>query len=325
MRSMAVRCLFALLVFSVAAGPVLAAGEAATPSENVAKVNDATITRAEFDRELQFLLQQYMVRGMSVEGDQLDKIRKSLLDTLVGKELLLQKTREAGVKVDPAQVKERMAMMKDRFGGEERYRQGLESMNLTEEGLAEKLEQSLAVEKFVDDNIAGKVSVSEDEMKEFYDSHLDAFKVEEQVHARHILVKVDDGADEATKKAAREKIDGINKELHEGKDFAELAKENSDCPSSQKGGDLGFFGRNQMVKPFEDAAFATEPGQMSDVVETPFGYHIIKVEEKKPAHTISFNEVRPRLQKYLRAEKVKSEIDSYVQGLKTGARIETYL
>jgi peptidyl-prolyl cis-trans isomerase C len=110
----------------------------------------------------------------------------------------------------------------------------------------------------------------------------------EQVHARHILVKVDPKADATQKAAARKKIEDIQKQLKNGEDFSELAKKASDCPSNAKGGDVGYFGRGQMVKPFEDAAFSLKPGEVSGIVETEFGLHLIKVMDKKPEKIMDY-------------------------------------
>ena len=120
------------------------------------------------------------------------------------------------------------------------------------------------------------IAVSEADARAYFDAHPDEFKMPERVHASHILVKVDPNASDASKAESRKKLEGIKARLDGGEDFAKLAEENSDCPSSAKGGDLGFFTRGQMVAPFEEAAFALNPGDTSDVVETRFGFHLIK-------------------------------------------------
>ena len=104
-----------------------------------------------------------------------------------------------------------------------------------------------------------------------------------------------------------------------------LAREYSEGPSSVKGGDLGYFGRGQMVKPFEDVAFALEIGELSDVVETRFGYHLIKVTGKKPETVIAYADIKERLQQYLKDEKVQQEVNAYVEDLKTKAKVEKFL
>ena len=116
----------------------------------------------------------------------------------------------------------------------------------------------------------------------------------------------------------------IKQRLKAGHDFAALAKEFSQGPSSTKGGDLGYFARGQMVTPFEDAAFSLKPGEVSDIVETKFGYHIIKVVDKKPETTISYDEVRERLGLYLKGEKTKKEIRIYVKRLEDNANVERF-
>ena len=111
----------------------------------------------------------------------------------------------------------------------------------------------------------------------------------------------------------------------QGADFAETAKAQSEGPSKDQGGDLGYFGRGQMVKPFEDAAFALEPGKVSDVVETPFGYHLIRVSDKKPETVVSYDEVKERLANFLKNQKVQREMTQYVDELKASAKIERFL
>jgi peptidyl-prolyl cis-trans isomerase D len=143
------------------------------------------------------------------------------------------------------------------------------------------------------------------QVQAYYDEHVaDRFTSEEKVRARHILVKTDAGADDAKKAEARKKAEGLLARAKGGADFAELARKQSDDPgSATKGGDLGLFSRGQMVPPFEAAAFALEPGQLSEVVESPFGFHVIKVEEKKPAGARPLAEVRDEIVKTLTDER----------------------
>lgn len=154
-------------------------------------------------------------------------------------------------------------------------------------------------------DFAAMATPTDEQIQRYYDEHVaDRFTEEEQVRARHILVKVDSDADEATKAEARKEADDVLAKLRAGGDFAELAKSSSDDPgSAAKGGDLGFFGRGQMVPPFEAAAFALEPGALSEVVESPFGFHVIRVEEKKPGGARPLAEVRDEIAKTVTEER----------------------
>jgi peptidyl-prolyl cis-trans isomerase C len=187
------------------------------------------------------------------------------------------------------------------------------------------MKRGIAIEQLVDEEIVRKINVSDKEVKEYYDANLEKFKQPEQVKASHILIKVDPKADESGKAEARKQIEMIQKKVKKGEDFEALAKEYSGCPSSTKGGDLGYFGRGQMVKPFEDAAFALEPGQVSNIVETRFGYHLIKVIEKKPPTTMSFDEVKERIQRYLKQQRIREKVLAYVEELRGKAKVETFL
>ena len=149
-----------------------------------------------------------------------------------------------------------------------------------------------------------KVEVTEEEIKGYYEANKETeFKEGEQVKARHILIKVPSGASDEEKKKLREKAEKILKEIKSGADFAEMARKYSeDEATKDKGGDLGWFGRGRMVKEFEDVAFSLKPGQVSDVVETVYGYHIIKVEDKKPERIKPLEEVRDEIRGKLAKE-----------------------
>lgn len=183
---------------------------------------------------------------------------------------------------------------------------------------------SLNYLQFVPERYLEKVTFQDDELEKYYRRHLDQFEVLEKVKASHILVKVDPGADEKTKEERRIFAEGILEEIREGQDFGELARTKSDdTTSAVNGGSLGYFSRGSMVQSFEDAAFSMKPGDISDLVETPFGYHIIKVEEYTESGVRSLDEAIEEVKEGLRMEKAKqmafeSAMDAFNMNRKTG-------
>jgi peptidyl-prolyl cis-trans isomerase C len=173
--------------------------------------------------------------------------------------------------------------------------------------------------------IAQKITVPDAEMKSYYDAHHDEFRTPETVKARHILVKLENTATEDEKKKAREKVELYLKKIRDGEDFAKLASEVSDDPGSKaRGGDLGFFPRGRMVKPFEDAAFALKPGDVSGIVETQFGFHIIRVEERKEPAVESFDAVKERLRQMLTQDRTRNEVNEFIDKAMKDAKTEFF-
>jgi peptidyl-prolyl cis-trans isomerase C len=198
-------------------------------------------------------------------------------------------------------------------------------MKISEATLKSQMRKNMAIQQFIDKEFVQKINVPEKEVKAFYVSQPDSFKEPEQVRARHILIKVDPGTDESKKAEARKKLKGIHNRLKKGEDFEALAKEFSEGPSGARGGDLGYFSRGQMVKPFEEVAFGLSPGKMSNIVETQFGYHLIKVVDKKPEGIVSFEEVKDRLIQYLKQQKVQEQVTLKIEKLKEKAKVERFL
>jgi peptidyl-prolyl cis-trans isomerase D len=156
-----------------------------------------------------------------------------------------------------------------------------------------------------------KVQVADDEVKREYDGHRDQYERPEQRHARHILLKVPAGAAEADVRAVRDLASSVLARAQKGEDFAALARSLSqDTGSAAQGGDLGWFGRGAMVKPFDDAAFSTTPGQFAPVVQTEFGFHVLQVLEARPAGTTSFDEVKDSIRRRLELERAQERAAS---------------
>ncbi|HEY5975636.1 MAG TPA: peptidylprolyl isomerase [Geobacteraceae bacterium] len=294
------------------------------PQAPVAKIGTAVITRAELDRAIKVLISQNrLTAGTTPEAKK--QSETTALDQLIAAEILYQ----AGLKNPPAdldkQVDFKMSQGKARFAKPEEYEAALKSADLNEKELAEITRKDVVISSFVEREIAGKIKVSDDEIKKFYNENKDKFSQEAQVRASHILCGFDAKATDEEKKKAKEKAAGLLKEVKGGKDFAELAKANSTCPSSAQGGDLGYFGKGQMVPPFEQAAFALKPGEVSDVVETQFGYHIIKLTDKKEAQTVKLDEVKEKIESYLKNQKVQKAVMDFVTEQRAKVKIEKTL
>lgn len=175
--------------------------------------------------------------------------------------------------------------------------------------------------------LADTAAVADEEAQSYYNAHKEEFKVEEEVLARHLLVRVPEDAPEEEVKAAMEKIDAARKELESGEKFTDVAEKYTEDPSgTQTGGALGWFGRGRMVKPFEDAAFALEKGAVSEPVRTQFGFHLIEVEDKKSAHYRDFAEVREEIRQNiaegLAAETVQDRLDQALEMLLVGDTLQ---
>ena len=184
---------------------------------------------------------------------------------------------------------------------------------------------NLLASLYIRQEVLGKISIPEEDLKKYYESHKDEFKTPEMVSVRHILVKVDQSAPEKDKKAAKKKAESILKKIKSGEDFAKLAAEVSDDPGSkQKGGELGFFPRGRMVKPFEDAAFALKPGQVSGLVTTQYGYHIIKLDERKAAGIQPFDDVKESIRQKLIQDQTKSKVAAFIEKAMKDARAEIH-
>jgi peptidyl-prolyl cis-trans isomerase C len=296
-----------------------------TKGDKAAVVNGVVITKAEFDVEYNRALEQLKRSGRFPGVSELEQLREQILENLIARELLLQECRKMEIKADQNEVDEQLGQLKGRFSSEAEFKSALSEMDITEETLRTQIERDMSIRRLLDKQVVEKIVVSAAETKTYYDNNPDAFKVPEKVRASHILIKVDAQADEAEKAKARKEIESIQRKLQKGEDFAALAKEFSEGPSGPEGGDLGYFGRGQMVKPFEDAAFSLKNGEISDRVETRFGYHLIKVTDRQTESTMAYKEIQEKLGNYLKQEKIKTEVQSYIENLKKSAKIERYL
>jgi peptidyl-prolyl cis-trans isomerase C len=288
--------------------------------EVVARVNGESVTKVEFERAIAAIEAR---AGGPVPPEQRDQIFRGILDQVVSYKLLVQESHSRKVEASDAEIDERVQQIQGQFPNEAAFKQMLTTRQTTLEQLRTDARQDIAVQKMIDAEVSPKAAVKPEQLADFYAKNPDQFKQPERVHASHILIGVPRGADAATKAQAKAKAEQVLKDVKAGKDFATLAKENSQDPgSAPNGGDLGFFQQGQMVGPFNDAAFSLAPGTVSDLVETEFGFHIIKVAEKQPPRTVALEDVKPQLEQFLLERNRQEQTDAFVKGLRSKGTIE---
>jgi peptidyl-prolyl cis-trans isomerase C len=282
----------------------------------VARVNGEDVAKSDFDRMLK---QMEMQAGQSVPENRRDEIYRAVLDQLVTYTALVQETRARGVKVSDEEAKQvsdaKLAELRKQMPDDAAFKKALAERNMTVDRLRADIRKDLAINKMMEAELASAPAVTDADVKDFYDKNPDEFT---GVRASHILIKPD-GFDETSKKKARTAIDDVLKQAKAGTDFGELAKKHSSDGSAQQGGDLGFFTKGRMVPEFSNAAFKLQPGQISDVVETQFGYHIIKVTERKD---VPITEASDKIRAFLANKKRDDQQQAFVASIKNKSKIE---
>jgi peptidyl-prolyl cis-trans isomerase C len=280
----------------------------------LAKVNGEPVNKSDFDR----LVKSMELGNGPIPTERRDEVLRGALDQLVTYTVMKQEAASRKIPVTDAEVEGRIKEMQGQFPSEAEFQKALAARNMTPEQFRADTKVDMMIGKMLETEVAGTDVANDTEAKDFYAKNPDKFMQGESVRASHILIMANEKSTEAEKKAARTKIDGVLKRAKAGEDFAALAKEHSQDGSAQQGGDLNFFRRGQMVPPFEQAAFSLKPGEISDVVETQFGYHIIKVTERKDAAAVPFEQVSARIVQFLKQQRA----NAFIEAAKKKARIE---
>jgi peptidyl-prolyl cis-trans isomerase C len=292
-----------------------------------ARVNGRPITRDRLER----YFDDYTVeRGRNVASirspEAFKQLKRDALDQLVEQELLWQEAERRRTVAPKEEVDAALAVLRGEFKTEEAFLRRLQRGGFDPASYAEWLKRQLSIRRLVEAEITSRVSVSEEEVHARYASRPDLFVRPEAVRVRHILVKVAPGAPEADRKKARRQAEKLlSQARRKGADFAALARRHSQDDSAASGGDLGSVSRGTMVGPFEQAAFALRPGELSDVVQTIFGFHVIKAEERREAEPIPESEVREAIEKALHTEKARAALQERVRALMQEGRVELLL
>ncbi|MFW5802524.1 MAG: peptidylprolyl isomerase [Verrucomicrobiota bacterium] len=295
--------------------------------EVVAKSESFTVTAEEVQQAIARRLSQSQMPVNNLNDlpqNVLENLAYSATQQLIDQHLIADKAEDEGY-VPAADAAKKQLEQWEEEAGEEKLQESLEQNGITREELLEDLGRELGVRQWLQEEVMSNVTVDDEAAREFYKNNPEAFTTTAQKNASHILVSADQSDSDKDRKKAKSKAEDLRKQLEEGADFAELAEAESDCPSSKQGGDLGFFGKEQMAPAFEEAAFALEDGELSDVVETRFGYHVIKGGPAKEAGTAPFEEAKPKIMQHLQQQEAQQALEKVVGILKEQTDVEVFI
>ncbi len=287
--------------------------------EIVARVNGESIPRTDFERAVKVLEAR---AGGQVPAERRDEILRGVLDQLVTYHVLAQEAHRRNLDATDQEVQQRVTEIRQQFPNEQAFSTALKQRGMDPRQFESDTRNDITVGKLMQAEAANATLVGEQEAKEFYDKNPDKFRQPEQVRASHIFKRVPPGADAAARQKIRASLEPVLTQVKGGADFAELAKKNSDDGSAQAGGDLNYFGRGQMVPEFEKVAFELKPGQTSGIVESQFGFHIIKVTERRAGRTAPFVEVKEQIANYLKQQRQQEKTNALIEQLKAKSKIE---
>jgi peptidyl-prolyl cis-trans isomerase C len=313
----------ALILVTAVIAPIIATAQAPTaPGGNVnpamLEVNGEKVFAAEISMVMQNIAAQMGGRDKVQDEQQLVQMATQ---RVVEQTLLAQEARRTNVQPNELRLAEMMQTLEQQAGGREALESNLAVFGMSYDQLSEFLREMELSRTLIERQIIPTIQVSDEEVKTFYDENPQLFDAEAQVHARHIIFNATLEADAQTVAEARAKAEAARQRALAGEDFAELARELSEGPAAPNGGDLGFFTQGQTAPAFAAAAFALEPGGISPVVRTPFGLHVIKCEEKRPAGQLSFDEVSDHVRNLLVQKKTGQNVGKLVESLADKATV----
>jgi len=285
-----------------------------------ARVNGAPIYKIDLEGALASFMQANQL-GADAAEERKQEARKKVLDGLIGSELLFQKARSIPIEIPQAAVDEAIRQSRASMG-EDGFNTELQRRGMTPQDLEQLVRQNLMVQKMIEERIVNTIQVSDAESRKFYDDNPPKMEKPAGVDASHILVKSFASDAQEKKDQARKKIDEAHAKVKSGEEFSSVAGQYSEDASAARGGALGTIRRGQTVPAFEEAAFKLGVGQISDIVQTEFGFHVIKVTGKQEASTASFDEVKERVTDFLKQQKAQQAIESLVDSLRSEAKVE---
>ena len=286
----------------------------------VARVNDTAITADELERAVRSAEIQ---AGQPLPAQFRDQVYRSILDQLVSFHLLLQESEALSLTIGEAELEERIDGMRGNFPDEEAFQAQLANWETTLDAVREETRRDLQVEQVIASQVLPGIDINAETARAFYDEHPEQFTRAGGREARHLLIGVSPNASDNDKTEARTRATELRQQVLDGADFAELAGSQSEDPgSAENGGSIGLVVPGQTVPPFEQALFALKEGETSEVVETPFGFHVIQMTGVQEPQLVSFEETSLEIQQFLETQEQQARTETFLQSLRDKSTIE---
>jgi peptidyl-prolyl cis-trans isomerase SurA len=314
-----------LLVCFTALPPVLSADTVI--EEIIARVNNQIITRTEYQRSQEQLKQEAQQQDPGSADKVVAERDKDVLRDLIDQQLLLDKGKDLGITADTEVIKRLDEMRKDmKLDSMEDLEKAAVGQGVSFEDFKQNLKNQIITQQVISKEVGGRMSISKDEMQQFYDAHKTQMEQPEQIRLSELLVSTEKkgvSADDPQQLAAAQtKADELLAQIRKGGSFEDIAKKNSDGPTAAQGGDLGYFKRGALAKELEDKTFAMKAGEVSDVIRTKQGFVILKVTEHHAAGVPPLAEIEPKVQDAIYMEKLQPALRAYLQRLREEAFID---
>ena len=296
-----------------------ALAQAAVINKFVAVVNDEVITQQDVDQLLSVLYAQY---SQEYKGDELlqrmEQVKKDILNQIIEDKLVLSRAKELGIKVTESEINERLDYVKKGFPSEKEFYETLETQGVTIANLKDRYRDQIMMKKLVDYEVKSKISVLPSETSDYYEKHRGQFREGDKYRVKNILVKA---KDDVSFELGKVEIDNVYNKLKEGGNFDDLAMQYSKGPNAEKGGDMGYIEKGQMLEVLDNAIFKLKPGEFSEPVKSEIGYHIFKIEDIKYGKQVSLEDAQKDIQMALFQDKFKAQVNEWLSGLKKKAYI----
>jgi peptidyl-prolyl cis-trans isomerase C len=294
---------------------------ASAVSKPVAKVNGTVLTEADLEEALNEIMPAGVFHGGFSSKKRL-QYRPQAFEKMIEKELFYQEAVKQGIEVDEQVIKAERDKAIKRLGGEKKFKAALKNTGLTDEQYQQKLKKKHLVKRLITLEVKDKAQATDEEVKVYYEKNKEKFMRPEARRLKHILISVKPEATTDEWKSKKARAQEVIDKIKAGEDMSVVAWDYSDGPYRVKGGDMGLVHQGRLYPPLEKEVFQLEPGRLSGIIETIYGYHIVRVEEVRVTEQLSLEDVYPKVQKELTEKKEKQLQEALTARLRKNAHIE---
>jgi parvulin-like peptidyl-prolyl isomerase len=313
----------AVLLLTVVAVVLLWAPACLSQQTAVAKVNETVLTVRDLEEAFNKLIPAASFHGR-LSDEKREAYRSRAVEQMITDELLFQEGERMALKVDRKEIKEARGKTIKRLGGKKHFKAALKQAGLTDSEYREKLRRNFLIEKTLKVEVTDKAQVSDDEARKHYDDNRAGFKRPEARRLRHVLISVAPNATGEEWETRKERAEEALRKIKDGEDMASVAWDYSDGPYRVKGGDLGLLHKGRLAAKLENAVVELKAGEISGIIQTIYGYHIVKVEEVKEPEQLEFEDVRQKIKRKIKARRSEELQDALSKRLRADAQIEVY-